>query len=248
MSEWIIFAGVVVGLLYGLFGVGAAFATPALSALGIPPLAAVVAPLPAFVPSSMAGAWSYARRGEVDWPLAYRVMSGAVPAAIAGAVAGHWVDSELLLVLKAVTLLAVGVRMLAPDRRPADARVLRRHARSHVLAAAIVVGFVSGMLANGGGFLLVPWFLVVLGLDMHEATGTSLLIAATLTVPTLATYLLLGGIDWYIAVPFGLGVVPGSLAGGWLAQHLPTARLRVAFGLVLVGFALYNLGRQWAWS
>jgi len=244
VNEWIALAGIVVGLLYGLFGVGAAFATPALSALGIPPLSAVVAPLPAFVPSSMAGAWSYARRGKVDWPLAYRVMSGAIPAAVAGAVAGHWFDSQLLLFLKALTLLVVGVRMLVPDRRPTDALLLRRHARGHILAAAVVVGFVSGLLANGGGFLLVPWFLVVLGLDMHEATGTSLLVAATLTVPTLATYLLMGGIDWYVAVPFGIGVVPGAVAGGWLAQHLPTARLRVAFGTVLVGFATYYLVRQ----
>lgn len=246
MTEWIALAGIVVGLLYGLFGVGGAFATPALSALGISPLSAVIAPLPALVPSSMAGAWSYARRGKVDWPLAYRVMSGAIPAAIAGAVAGHWFDSQVLLFLKAVTLLVVGVRMLVPDRRPVEARVLRRHARGHVLAAAIVVGFLAGLLANGGGFLLVPWFLVVLGLDMHEATGTSLLVAATLTVPTLATYLVLGGIDWYVAVPFGLGVVPGAVAGGWLAQRLPTARLQVAFGVVLVGFAIYYLARQWA--
>jgi hypothetical protein len=193
----------------------------------------------------MAGAWSYARRGNVDWPLAYRVMSGAIPAAIAGAAAAHWVDGELLLILKALTLLIVGVRMLVPDRGPAASRALGRHARGHILGAAMVVGFLSGLLANGGGFLLVPWFLVVLGLDMHEATGTSLLVAATLTVPTLATYAVFGGIDWYIAVPFAIGVVPGSVAGGWLAQRLPTARLRTAFGGVLVAFAVYYIARQW---
>jgi uncharacterized membrane protein YfcA len=49
-----------------------------------------------------------------------------------------------------------------------------------------------------------------------------------------------------VAVPFGLGVVPGAVAGGWLAQRLPTARLQVAFGVVLVGFAIYYLARQWA--
>ena len=51
----ILLAGALVGVLYGLFGVGSSFATPALSFLGIPPLAAVVSPLPAFLPSSMAG-------------------------------------------------------------------------------------------------------------------------------------------------------------------------------------------------
>jgi uncharacterized membrane protein YfcA len=53
VTTWIPLAGIVVGVLYGLFGVGSAFATPALALVGVPPLTAVVAPLPAFVPSSM---------------------------------------------------------------------------------------------------------------------------------------------------------------------------------------------------
>ena len=241
MTTWIPIAGAVVGLLYGLFGVGAAFATPALSLLGIPPLVAVVAPLPAFVPSSMAGAWSYARRGRVDWQLAGRVMAGAVPAAIAGAATSRWVGGDALLVLQAATLLVVGGRMLLPGRTMAAADSLRRRSSGYVVVAAVGVGFVSGLLANGGGFLLVPLFLVVLGLDMHQATGTSLLVAATLTVPTLVTHALLGSIDWYVAAPFALGVVPGAAAGAWLAQRVPTGRLRIAFGVVLVGFALQYL-------
>ena len=87
----------------------------------------------------------------------------------------------------------------------------------------------------------MPLFLVVLGLDMHQATGTSLLVAATLTVPTLVTHALLGSIDWYVAAPFALGVVPGAAAGAWLAQRVPTGRLRITFGVVLVGFALQYL-------
>jgi uncharacterized membrane protein YfcA len=243
---WILVAGAVVGLLYGLFGVGASFATPALSFIGIPPLAAVVAPLPAFVPSSIAGAWSYARRGNVDWPLARRVMAGAVPAAIAGAAVSQRVGGEALLLLQAATLLVVGGRMLLPGLRVDADRALRRRASGYVVVAAVAVGFVSGVLANGGGFLLVPWFLVVLGLDMHEATGTSLLVTATLTLPTMATHALLGGIDWYVATPFAIGVVPGALVGGRLAQHLPTGRLRIAFGVVLIGTSLYCLAGRLA--
>ena len=234
-------AGVVVGILYGLFGVGSAFATPALALVGVPPLTAVVAPLPAFVPSSMAGAWSYARQGRVDRALAARVMAGAVPAAVAGAALSPHVGGDALLVLQGLVLLGIGARLLATARRGAPAVAAaspRWRTGWAVVAAAVGVGFASGLLANGGGFLLVPWFLLVLGLDLHRATGTSLVVAAALTVPTVLTHALLAGVDWQVAGPFALGVVPGTTLGGWLAQRLPTGRMKAAFGGLLVVLGL----------
>jgi hypothetical protein len=246
VSTWIPVAGVVVGVLYGLFGVGSAFATPALALVGVPPLTAVVAPLPAFVPSSMAGAWSYHRRGRIDRALAGRVMVGAVPAAVVGAALSPHAGGGVLLSLQGATLLVVGGRLLVARRssHPGDGEPgVVPWSGPAIVAAAVAVGLVSGLLANGGGFLLVPWFMVVLGLDVHRATGTSLLVAAALTVPTLVTHTLVGGVDWHVAGPFALGVVPGAALGGWLAQRLPTARLRSAFGGLLVAVGLrYLLG------
>jgi hypothetical protein len=242
---WVPLAGIAVGLLYGIFGVGSAVATPVLSLLGVPGLAAVVAPLPALLPSSIAGAWSYARRGNVDRRLAGRIITGALPAAVAGALVSHRVDGRVLLALSGLALLFVGLRVLGAAGTGIDAeRAARRRADPRVVVtAAVVVGFLSGLLANGGGFLLVPLFLVVLGLDVHRATGTSLLIAATLTVPTLATHIVLGDVDWTTAGLLAAGLVPGALLGGLVGQHVPTRQHAAAFGLFLVAFATWYLLR-----
>src|SRR4051794_35319254 len=108
----IVSGGVVVGLLYGLFGVGSAFATPMLSLFGVTGMAAVVAPLPALLPGSAAGAWSYSRRGKVDWQVARRALIGAFPATVIGAVVSRWVGGPILLALSGVVLFAVGLRIL----------------------------------------------------------------------------------------------------------------------------------------
>lgn len=233
------------GLLYGLFGVGSAFATPMLSVLGVSGMAAVVGPLPALLPGSAAGAWNYSRRGKVDWVLARRVLMGAFPAAILGALASRYVGGPVLLVLSGVVLFFVGVRVLRPGRT-VDAAIAERRRTSvgFVVPAAIAVGFASGLLANGGGFLLVPLFLLALGMDMSEAAGTSLVVACTLTVPTLATHLLVGDVDWLIAGLFSLGMIPGAVAGSRGAHLFPSAKLRGAFGVLLVGFATWFLLRQ----
>jgi uncharacterized membrane protein YfcA len=245
ISAAIVAAGVGVGFVYGLFGVGSAFATPVLSLLGVHGLAAVVGPLPALLPGSAASAWSYSRQGDVDWRLARRASTGALPMAISGAMLSRWVGGPLLLVLSGTVLVAVGLRVLLPGAPVSAATATRRReARWFVIGAAALIGFAAGLLANGGGFLLVPLFLLALGLDMHEATGTSMVVAAVLTVPTLVTHALIGDIEWSVALSFAIGLVPGALAATRTAPYVPTARLRTALGALLIGFAVWYVCRQ----
>ncbi len=273
MTPLITAAGCVVGLLYGLFGVGSSFATPALVLLGVPGMSAVVGPLPAMLPGSAAGAWSYHRAGRIDRTLARRVILAALPAATIGAVASRWVGGTALVAMSGLIALLVGIRIvreayrtrarpdLHVDRKQVDGKqvdreqVDRRHvdAGRHdanrlgrrrdnvvlVTAMAVGVGFASGLLANGGGFLLVPLFLVVLGLGLDEAAGTSMVVATVLTVPILVTHLLFGQFEWLVAIPFAVGLVPGALLGGRLAVRLPTHRMQGVFGLLMIGLAAY---------
>jgi uncharacterized membrane protein YfcA len=173
------------------------------------------------------------------------VLIGAFPLAVLGAVASRWIGGPILLILSGAVLFAVGTRVVRPGSpiAPDTAARFRAH-RPLVMGAAAAVGFTSGLLANGGGFLLVPLFLLVLGLDLNRATGTSLVIAAALTVPTLATHAVIGDVDWVIAAIFGAGLVPGAIAGSRLAARLPTHRLRTAFGVLLVGFGAWFVLRQ----
>jgi uncharacterized membrane protein YfcA len=138
----------------------------------------------------------------------------------------------------------IGVRVLWPVDE--DERLLgrARRRREIVIPAAVVIGVFTGLLANGGGFLLVPLYVVVLGLTMPESAGTSLVVIATLSVPTLATHWGLGHIDWAVAGAFSIGAVPGTLIGTRLTGRVKSAQLRKAFGVLLLGFALYFLARQ----
>jgi uncharacterized membrane protein YfcA len=87
-------------------------------------------------------------------------------------------------------------------------------------------------------------FVVIAGLGMRKATGTSLLVAAAFGIPTLATHWALGHIDWRVAFLFAVGLVPGTVVGERLTRHLPTERLQRAFGVVLLGFAAWFVARQ----
>jgi hypothetical protein len=212
-------SGVAVGVAMGLFGVGgSSVATPVLSLLGAPGLIAVASPLPATIPAAALGAVAYLRSGEARPKAAAWSVLGGVPGTVAGALVSRLVGGSALLVASGAVLAVVGMRVLRPIEQAArDAGTLRRQNRPLLVAAAAAVGVFTGLLANGGGFLLVPLYLLVFGLRMRQAVGTSLLVVAVLSVPTLATHWALGHIDWALAGQFGAGMLPGSVIGSRLA-------------------------------
>lgn len=242
---WLSAAGAAVGLLFGLFGVGgSSFATPLLSVLGVPGLMAVASALPATIPAALAGAYAYGREGDIDWGTAKWSVLGGFPATIAGALLSNVVGGWALLLASGVVLGIVGVRVLRPlSDAQQQAGAARRQRSGLVVAGAAGVGLFTGLLANGGGFLLVPLFVVGLGLGIRKAAGTSLVVISALALPTLLTHWALGHIDWSVAAAFAAGAIPAAAIGSRLAQRLGGEALRLAFGWLLVGFAVYFVAR-----
>jgi uncharacterized membrane protein YfcA len=160
-----------------------------------------------------------------------------VPATIVGALLSRLVGGPALLVASGLVLVVVGLRVLLPIEDAArEAGTRRRLNRPLLVASAAGLGLFTGLLANGGGFLLMPLYLLVFGLRMRQAVGTSLLVIAVLSIPTLVTHWALGHIDWTVAFAFTLGVVPASFAGAHLSTYLPAGVQRRAFGLFLISF------------
>lgn len=239
-------AGLGVGIVFGIFGAGgSAFATPVLALLGVSGLAAVASPLPAMIPAAIVGARKYVRAGKFDGRVAKFAILGGVPGTLLGALASKLVGGDRLLLLSGILLLVIGIRMLMPDKAGSSERAAsRRGSALIVIGSAFGVGLLTGLLANGGGFLLVPLFVLVLGLDSIEAAGTSMVVVGVLVIPTLGTHWALGHIDWMVAAGFAAGLVPASMLGAKLAQRIPAQRSRTAFGVMLVAFSIWFLVRQ----
>lgn len=241
-----VFAGAGVGLVFGTFGAGgSAFATPILAVLGVPGLAAVASPLPAMVPAAIGGGWRYLRSGHLDRRVAGLAILGGAPGTIIGSVASDFVGGPALLIMSGVLLLVVGLRLFKEDSPETYRRASgRRERRGLVVASTFGVGVLTGLLANGGGFLLVPLFMVMLGMAIVEAAGTSMVVVAVLTFPTVISHVVLGHVNWAVAGAFGAGMLPMSQLGAVLSPRIPPRTGRVTFGAMLVGFSVWFLIRQ----
>ena len=242
IAPWpaIVAAGLGIGFLYGVFGVGgSSVATPVLSLLGAPGIIAVASPLPATVPTALVGAYPYVKAEEARPRAAAWSVLGGAPATVVGALLAHAVGGATLLVASGVVLCIVGLRIVRPISDASRARgTARRKNRALLVAATAGVGLFTGLLANGGGFLLMPLYLLVFGLRMRQAVGTSLVVISVLAIPTLAAHWALGHIDWSLAGQFAAGAVPGALVGGRQAHRVEGPVVRRAFGWFLVAFGV----------
>jgi uncharacterized membrane protein YfcA len=230
--------GLATGVLSGTLGVGGGFIlVPLLTLVGVPIHEAVGTSLAFIVLVSGAGAARHIHQSSADIRLAAAVAIPGVVTAQLGAHLAHGLDENVLALIFGIVLVAVAVWMLLAPELP------ERESSGHPVdlpraaLVGLVVGFASGMLGVGGGFLLVPALVLLLGIPLAVAVGTSLLAIILPAVSGAVAYAALGSIDWTavaVTVPFG---ILGALYGARLAVRLPEPALRIAFDVVLLAGA-----------
>jgi len=147
-------------------------------------------------------------------------------------------------------MLAAAAAMLR--RRPGTAGRGERAGRSAILrrtlkiiAAATGVGLLTGFFGVGGGFVIVPALVLVLGFGMPAAVGTSLLVIAINSAAALAARL--GSqvsLDWALLAVFTAAALAGVLVGHRVASRVDPSRLSAAFTILLIVVAGYSLARS----
>jgi len=242
--QWVLIAliGAGVGYLGGLFGKGgSAIATPLLAAIGVPPLVAVASPLPATIPGTLVAYNRYRRFGISDSKVVRWSIAFGVPATIVGAYLTRYIDGDVLVKITEVVVALIGLKVLV---RPNDGEVVRdevSHRALRTVLVAVAVGFLAGLLANAGGFLLVPLYLAALKLPIKTALSCSLAVAAVLAIPGTIVHAALGHIDWTVTLVFGAASVPLSSLGAKTALRMHAGTLERVYGagLLLLGTTLF---------
>jgi hypothetical protein len=191
--------------------------------------------------TALVGGLVHARAGRVALRRGAFFAACGMLAAPLGARASHLVAPRVLMLLFAALMLGVGAFML----RERAARPAGR--RAHPLAAAAAgagVGLLTGFLGIGGGFLVVPALTLLLGLEMHAAVGTSLLVIAANAAAGLASHLGQGALPLGLTAAFTAAAALGALAGVRLAAGLEPARLRRGFAIFVLAIGALVLARS----
>ncbi|HUW16593.1 MAG TPA: sulfite exporter TauE/SafE family protein [Actinomycetes bacterium] len=238
VASELVLSGLVIGLMLGVLGGGGAIFTAPLLVyvFDVEPLTATTVSLVVVLLAASSGLVSHARAHRVRWRdgLLFGLV-GTVGAA-AGSVLAGWLPERALMGGFAVLLLAAAYAMWRPPvRSPGQSHRSRWPA---VVATALLVGLVTGVFGVGGGFVIVPALVLVLGFSMPAAAATGLLVIGVNALAALAVrgpaYL-----DWDLALPMAAGAVVGSAVGSQLSRRFQAVQLQRGFAALMVATAAF---------
>jgi uncharacterized membrane protein YfcA len=245
---WALLGALLIGISLGLLGSGGSILTvPVLIYLvGEPEKVAIAESLGIVAAISVVGMIPYAVRKEVDWK---SVIFFGIPG-MAGTYGGAALSSYLsgttqLLIFAVVMILAAG--MMIKNGDAADPQKKLNVSKYLLVAEGLVVGVITGLVGVGGGFLIIPALVLVAGLDMRVAVGTSLFIIAAKS--SLGFYKYLDvlqseslDVNWELLGIFTVVGIIGSFVGGRVGRYVPQKTLKKGFGYFLVVMGVYILG------
>jgi uncharacterized membrane protein YfcA len=255
----LIMLGLCTGFLAGLLGIGGGmimvpFLTIILSSLGVAPdLAvkmAIATSMATIIFTSISSVRAHHKRGAVRWDLVKGLAPGIV---LGGMVASMGVFALLKgawLALFFAAFVSFSATQMFLDKKPAPTRQVPGNAG--LLGAGGVIGFLSGMVGAGGGFVSVP-FMAWCNVAIHNAVATSAALGFPIALANVIGYVISGqGLQnlppysfAYLWLP-GLGVIAACSVltaplGARAAHKLPVKQLKRAFASVLYLLAAYML-------
>jgi len=212
----ILLVGLTAGFLSGIFGVGGGILiVPALVlVLGIDQRLAHGTSLAAVVPIAVSGTLGYALDGKIDWPAAACLALGA---ATLGATAGtHLLDvlpRRRLAIAFAAVLALTALRLLAGNPDAGGRGTFEIGMAALLLAVGVLAGTMAGLLGVGGGIVMVPAMVLLVGIPAVVAKGTSLVVILPTALAGTRRNIAKGNADLRLAGLVGVsGVVSSFLA------------------------------------
>jgi len=204
---------------------------------------ALASPLPVTLPTALVGGVTYWRKGHVRGRAVLWTALGGVPAVILGAYLTRVVPGRVLMFLTGLFVVAAGARVLRKPANVETTAVQQPFSPGLLLVVGVVVGLLSGLLANGGGFLLMPAYLLLFRMTHQEAAATSLVGVALLAIPGTWVHWQLGHVDLKLTALLSIGVIPSTYLGARIGLTLRRAQARWLFGSFLLLFGLFFVVR-----
>lgn len=234
-----------IGLSLGLLGGGGSTLTlPILSYVaGMATKPAIASSLFVVAVTSATGVIAHARAGRVRWRTGVVFgLAGMTGAFVGGRLAGYLPGRALMLMFAAMLVMA-GIAMLR-GRRAGAATTVQDLPLAKVIPSGVVIGLVAGIVGAGGGFLVVPALVLLGGLPIEVAVGTSLVVISMQSFAGFFGHLGHVSVDWPLTLAVTGAAVVGSFVGGALGGKVPAVVLRRAFGVLVLVMAAVVLAKE----
>ncbi len=236
----LVLIGLAAGLVGGGLGLGGGIVlVPLLVAVGFDQHRSHATSLAAIVLIAATGAVSFGMSGEVALGTGVTIGIGGIAGSVVGASVMHRSNPRTLTIIFGIVLFVAALRMISGASPLAGAAGFGDLTQVVVaLGIGLVAGFFAGLAGIGGGVLIVPSTVLLLGLSQYQAQGTSLVAIIFTAISGTIVHLKNKRVRLKDGLVVGVGGVIGSLIGSRLALGVEGRTLSLVFGFLVLFVAL----------
>ncbi len=209
--------------------------------------------------TALAGSFNYYRNGLVNLKavlifsvpsliavfLTRKFIMPALPDVILTLGSFQYSRPMFIMTVFAALMIAASVSMIKKSKIPDPSKMKPGHHYTLIFLEGIVVGMLTGFVGAGGGFLIIPALVLLAGLPMKEAVGTSLLIIAIKSLIGFTGDISAGvNIDWMFLAVISVFTIAGIVAGSTLAKKIHGDKLKPAFGWFVLAMGIYIMLKE----
>ena len=212
--------GVAAGFVDSIAGGGGLITLPVLLSCGFDPKLALGTNKLQATFGSGSAAWHYTRAGVANWQECWRGFVITFVGAALGTLAVQKLDPSLLRRALPVLVGAVAVYSLLRPKLGEKETSARMSRGVFDLTFGLLLGFYDGFFGPGTGTFWAMAFVLVMGLNLTRATGSTKVMNFASNLASLSFFLCLG----QVLVVAGLVMGAGQLIGAWLGSHMVIKR------------------------
>ncbi len=249
-----------IGVSLGLLGGGGSILTvPVLVYLfKIDPVTATAYSLFIVGLTSLIGSFSYFKKEQLDFIigtvfaipafstvyLTRKFVIPAIPEVIFSVEQFQFTKDIFIMVFFAVLMFTAALSMIR-KRKLIESNAEKKMNYVLLIFEGVVVGFLTGLVGAGGGFVIVPALVLLAKLPMKTAVGTSLLIIALKSlIGFMGDISAQLSIDWELLIIISVIAVVGIYIGSYISNFISGAKLKPAFGWFVLAMSILIIGKE----
>ena len=267
--------GIGIGFISGLFGIGGGFITsPLLILVGIPPAVAVGTTTVQVFASTSTGVMSHFQKKNIDYQISFTMIVGGIFGTLTGVLLlsslknigliDNYLNAIYIILLLGTAMFILyetaKINLIYKNKKfklhqhswihGLPIKIKYRKSKLYIsILAPLSIGYLIGMLTGltgiGGGFILIPCMIYILGMKTISVIGSSLLNITVVALISLFLQIYINqNIDFVLAIFLIISSSIGAAIASRIIDKFDQENLKVLFGVLLViiaSFLIYDL-------
>ena len=209
--------------------------------------------------TSVSATLIFQKAHRIDWVLAIALESVTTTGSLIGGITAELFPVRILIWILAGIMTFAALFMLQEFGKHPNAAAHRkrwfhwhRHFNGHhyavnmllALPVSFIAGFLSGLTGVGGGVLKVPFMVLLLGVPMEIAVGSSSMMVGITAAGGFAGHMIARHWNWRVSVLLAVAVFAGGQIGARISLKLKNSIMKKIFGVTLLVIASILIARN----